>query len=179
MNDPMRILKADHRVVDALLSKLADTDEGAKRAQLLDEVVMKLTAHMDLEESIVYPVVAEQLGADDEEEAEIEHQLVRETIAKLQAMVDVPGFGAVVEMLRAGVKHHVQEEESEILPELKETLERADWVAMGDAIAETKQATGMPIPAAVPRRSSKRASRASSKRTAAPSKRATSSNRSK
>ena len=107
MNDPMRILKADHREAEKLLTKLADSDEGTERQEMVDELTMKLTAHMELEETIVYPSVREAVGQEDEEEAEVEHRLAREGLQKLQSMVDVPGFGAAVEMLKGGDYYRV------------------------------------------------------------------------
>lgn len=156
VNDPMRILKADHREVERLLTKLADTDEGQEREKLVQEVTLKLSAHMEMEESLVYPSVAENLGAEDEEEAQVEHTLAREGLEKLTAMMEAPGFGAVVEMLKGGIKHHVDEEESQLLPELKDALSREEWVAMGDQIVAAKEAAGLPVPQPPRRRSTKR-----------------------
>src|SRR6188768_2513052 len=82
-NDPMQILKADHREVERLLDKLADSEEGAEREQMVAELVTKLSAHMDAEESIVYPPVKTEVGAEDEEEAQIEHGLAREGLEKV------------------------------------------------------------------------------------------------
>ena len=122
----MRILKADHREAEKLLDKLAESEEGAERQQMVDELTMKLTAHMDLEESIVYPSVRETVGEEDEEEAEVEHRLAREGLDTLNSLVDVPGFGAAVEMLKGGILHHVKEEENELLPELKDASARSN-----------------------------------------------------
>ena len=164
MNDPMRILKFDHRDVKELLTKLAETDEGAERRALVDEVTTKLTAHMEMEETLLYPAVAQQVGAEDEEEAEIEHGLAREGLQKLNSMVEAPGFGAVVEMLKAGIEHHVEEEEKEILPELKDALTREAWLALGDKLAAAKEAAGMPLPPAPKRRSTKRRAKAATRK---------------
>ena len=155
-NDPMRILKADHREVEKLLDKLADSEEGPERAQLVEELVTKLSADMEAEESIVYPPIKSNVGEEDEEEAEIEHGLARDGLAKVQQMVDKPGFGAAVEMLKGGISHHVEEEETQLLPELKEGLERDEWLAIGDALVEAKKAAGLPVPQPPRRRSAKR-----------------------
>lgn len=156
VTDPLRILKADHREVEQLLEKLADTDEGDERRQLIDEVRTKLTLHMELEEQMVYPLVVERVGAEDEEEAEIEHGLAREGLAKLDELADKPGFGAAVEMLKAGIKHHVEEEEKELMPSLKDTMEREEWKALGEQLLQAKEAAGQPAPTTTTRRSSKR-----------------------
>ena len=80
----------------------------------------------------------------------------------MMSMVEVPGFGAAAQMLLGGIEHHVEEEETEILPELKDAMPRADWLAMGDAIAQSKADAGQPLPAPKRRRSQKR--KATSKR---------------
>lgn len=155
-NDPMRILKADHREVEQLLTKLAESEEGPERQQMVGELVMKLNAHMEAEEMLVYPPVKSEVGEEDEEEAQIEHGLAREGITKVEQMVEMPGFGAAVEMLKGGISHHVEEEETQLLPELKESLGREEWLAIGDALVEAKKAAGLPIPQAPRRKSNKR-----------------------
>jgi hemerythrin-like domain-containing protein len=143
--DPLRILRADHREVEQLLTKLAETDEGAERERMIEEVRTKLTLHMELEEQLLYPLVADKVGHEDEEEAEVEHTLARDGLDKLVSMSTVPGFGAVVEMLKAGIKHHVEDEEKELLPALKESMERDEWRALGEQPVEAKQAAGQPV----------------------------------
>jgi iron-sulfur cluster repair protein YtfE (RIC family) len=155
-NDPMRILKADHREVEKLLDKLADSEEGTEREEMVAELTTKLTAHMEAEESIVYPPLKTEVGAEDEEEAQVEHRLAREGLQKVQQMVEMPGFGAAVEMLKGGISHHVEEEESQLLPELKESLDRDAWLAIGDALVQAKEAAGLPVPQPARRKSTKR-----------------------
>lgn len=145
MPDPMTLLKADHREAKKLLEQLGDTEPGTERTELLDELEQALSLHMQLEEELVYPMAAEQLDPREAEEAEIEHGLAREGLAKLREMVDVPGFGAAVEMLKGGILHHVHEEETELLPELKSSMARDEWMAIGDAIVQAKEAAGMPV----------------------------------
>lgn len=161
MNDPMTILKADHREVKRLLTSLGESDEGPEREKMAAKVEAALTLHMQIEEDILYPAVSEHVGEEDEEEATIEHGLAREGLTKMMSMVDAPGFGATAEMLLGGIEHHVKEEETEILPALKDALPREDWLALGDSIARAKAAAGQPAATPTPRRSSKR--RATSK----------------
>ena len=158
MNDPMTILKADHREVRKLLTALGESEEGREREQMTSEVEAALTLHMQIEENILYPAVSEFVGEEDEEEASIEHGLARETLSKMVSMVEMPGFGAVAESLLGGIEHHVKEEETEILPALKEALPREDWLALGDAIAQAKADAGQPVPQPARRRSQKRKS---------------------
>src|SRR5215213_6960955 len=159
MNDPMTILKSDHREVMKLLAALGDSDEGSEREAMVGELQAALSLHMQIEEQIVYPLVAEHVGEEDAEEAGVEHTLTRDGLEKATAMVSAPGFGAVIEMLRAGLKHHVDEEEREIMPELKSALDREAWRELGDRVAAAKADAGDDRPARPSRRSAKRPAR--------------------
>jgi hypothetical protein len=140
MNDPVAILKADHREVATMLKALAGLEKpSATRRRTTDKVVAALQLHMQIEESLVYPLVAERVGRDDEQEAEIEHGLARDGLAKMSELVDQPGFGAAVAMVTAGIKHHVKEEETEVFPELKSKLSREELSELGDGVAAAKK----------------------------------------
>jgi hemerythrin-like domain-containing protein len=152
----MTILKADHREVKRLLTLLAESSEGEKRNKMVSDVEQALTLHMAIEEKYLYPRVAKKIGAEEAEEAEIEHGLARDGLAKVSELVDKPGFGAAVEMLKAGLAHHVKEEETELLPELKRDLRRDKWLALGDKIAKAKADAGAPLPVAPRRKPTKR-----------------------
>ena len=147
MNDPIAMLKRDHREVEELLSKLGESKPGPRRRGNVDMVEQALTLHMRIEEQLVYPLVARAVGEEEANEAEIEHGLVREGLVQLRALVDEPGFGAVGEMLKAGIKHHVKEEEKEIFPESKRKTDRETLRRVGDEIAAQKASRRRRAPA--------------------------------
>ncbi len=124
MNDPIAILKRDHREAAAMLKTLADSKPNATRRKTTEKLVAALRQHMEIEEKLVYPLVAEKIGHDEEHEAETEHNLARDGLEKMTELVDEGGFGAAVAMVTAGIKHHVKEEETELFPKLKAKLER-------------------------------------------------------
>jgi hypothetical protein len=158
MNDPMFLLEWDHRDACKLLTSLTQSDEGFEREMMAAQLRELLTFHFQIEELLVHPLVARCVGAEDEEEAVVEHHLASEGLAEMIALVDMPGFGAVTAALLAGFAHHVEEEEAEILPALSHALTRRQWLDLGDAIARAKRAAGRPaIPLAPRRRSDKRA----------------------
>ncbi len=138
MNDPIAILKRDHREAAAMLKQLADSKPSATRRKVTDKLVAALTLHMSIEEDLVYPLIAARVGKEEEHEAEIEHGLARDGLAKMTELVDEPGYGAAVAMVTAGIKHHVKEEETEVFPELKSKLDRDELVELGDAVAARK-----------------------------------------
>jgi hemerythrin-like domain-containing protein len=139
MNDPVAILKRDHREVTEMLKTLEASKPGARRRQTVDKLTQALGLHMEIEERDIYPVVQRVVGQEEAEEAEIEHRLAREGLAQLQRLVDEPGFGAAVAMLTAGIKHHVKEEEQEVFPELKRKIDREQLGELGDKVAAAKR----------------------------------------
>jgi len=139
MNDPVAILKRDHREVAQMLKTLDASKPGARRRQTVEKLTHALELHMEIEERDIYPTVERVVGKEDAEEATIEHGLVREGLADLRRLVDEPGFGAAVAMITAGIRHHVKEEEQEVFPELKKKIDRDELRELGDRVAAAKK----------------------------------------
>ena len=139
MNDPVAILKRDHREAAQMLKTLESSKPGARRRQTVDKLTQALELHMQIEERDIYPVVQRVVGEEEAEEAGVEHRLAREGLAELNRLVDEPGFGAAVAMLTAGIKHHVKEEEQEVFPELKRKIDRDELAELGDRVAAAKK----------------------------------------
>ena len=113
-------LESEHRRAEELFASLEKADESEQR-QLVDELSTALIRHMEIEETEVYPELA-NIDAEMEQEAENEHALGREGIIALNEMIGQPGFGAALAMLQAGIAHHVEEEEAEVFPALRKSL---------------------------------------------------------
>jgi hypothetical protein len=108
----------------------------------------KLSAHMDMEESLVYPSVSTKVGSADEEEAEVEVGRAREGLDKLASMMEASGFGAAVEMLKGGISHHVEERKRKprfFLNSKTPSLVKSGW-PWGTPSPTRKQDTGLPVP---------------------------------
>ena len=114
-------LESQHRMVEDLLERLESETDSTRQQRLVDELVTALTEHMEIEESQVYPEL-QRLQKTLAREAEVEHALTRDGMSKLGSMVGKPGFGAAVAMLQAGIEHHVQEEEGEAFPKIRQEL---------------------------------------------------------
>ena len=140
MNDPIAQLKEDHREVETLLKTLASSKPGARRRSTVAKVEDKLAKHMRIEERLVYPLIPSVLGDEAAEEANVEHGLARKGLAELKRLQDEPGFGASVDMLTAGIKHHVKEEEQPdgMFAEAKKS-KKMDLVELGRELAMRKQ----------------------------------------
>src|SRR5215204_699429 len=105
MPDVFTMLRTDHRTVETLLDELSESEEGEEREALVVKLSQALRLHMQFEEGEVYPLL-QQVDGQMEEEAEVEHRLARDGLAKMTELVAAPGFGAAVEMVKAGISHH-------------------------------------------------------------------------
>jgi len=117
--DVTKVLEADHRQAEELFAKIENA-EGAERQPFIDELVTALKAHMALEEQVVYPMMQPVTGKDDVVEGNTEHELARKGLADVVRLApDELGFGAALDSVKAGIIHHVAEEETEVFPKLR------------------------------------------------------------
>ena len=117
--DITKMLESDHREAEKLISQIRQAD-GAERAPLIEELTKALQGHMQIEEDVVYPHLKSVTGEESVREANTEHDLVRTAIDDMVKLgPDEPGFGAALDVLEAGVAHHVEDEESDVFPKLR------------------------------------------------------------
>lgn len=140
--DVLTMLEHDHRHVEAMLKELADSEPGPERQEMVAELTKALELHMQFEEEHIYPLMRE-LDAALEEEAEVEHRLAREGLRQANELVAAPGFGAAIDMLTAGISHHVEEEETEAFPELRKQVGQDRLASLASTLLEEKRRAGM------------------------------------
>jgi iron-sulfur cluster repair protein YtfE (RIC family) len=145
--DVTRILEADHRRVEDLFDRI-EKAKGPDRQPLIDELASALQAHMALEESVLYPAMEPVTGKEALQEANTEHELGRKTLDDvLRLAPDEPGFGAALDATKAGISHHVDEEENEVFTKLrKEGLSVLEQIAT--PFMQKRIELGMPVDAA-------------------------------
>src|SRR5688500_8134431 len=120
--DVIKLLEADHREVEDLFAK-AESTTGAAKQQVVTKIASELTLHADVEEQVVYPAMREAGLNDIVDEAEQEHSKVKELVAQLEAMdATTDEVDGVLTELKADVQHHVEEEESEGFPKLRDAV---------------------------------------------------------
>ena len=143
MADVTKMLEQDHREAEDLFAKIKETN-GAARANLVTKLAGALRLHMKVEETIVYPAIAKQVddGDDMVAEAITEHEGARKALADVEKLSpNEPGFDGALEMLEAGISHHVEEEEDEVFPKFRESVSSAELEELGDEVAVAKQAS--------------------------------------
>jgi hemerythrin-like domain-containing protein len=123
----LQLIHQEHEEVQELFEqfrKSMSTKNGQTKARSLSEQIFDdLKLHTELEEKIVYPSLKEQ-DAKIFYEAGEEHHVVDLLIEELQQLkVSAPEYAAKVTVMEENVKHHIQEEESQMFDLLSQLPE--------------------------------------------------------
>jgi hemerythrin superfamily protein len=128
----------DHRELKRLFEQLQN--EPGARPTTVPVMVTLLTAHSRAEEAEVYPAAAEAGIADDVEHSQKEH-LEADQLAADVAAADVtdPAFDDTLGKLIHAVTHHIEEEESTVLPGLQAGLSPERLDELGAAFLASRE----------------------------------------
>lgn len=141
--DAIDLLTLDHEEVmqlfadyDELVLDGADDDD---RVALAEQICDALTAHAIAEEEIFYPAARDALDDGDLVETAIdEHASAHALIAQIRAMDPADDvYDATVRMLQETIEQHVDEEEGELFPRVRESS--LDLQSLAEEIEQRKE----------------------------------------
>lgn len=136
----LALLADEHRNAERLFAE-ASRMAGDPRAleRVVERLCMALTEHGDIEEEFFYPALRGRDADDLIEEAQVEHHVAKQLIADLRSMdADDERYRATVSVLREYVRHHVDEEENVIFPQVLQG--DADLEPLHEALAARAEA---------------------------------------
>src|SRR5438045_1266176 len=119
--DAITLLKNDHKTVNALFrryEKAGDQAHKEKRA-VADRIIEELSIHAAIEEQLLYPVVRMTVPGTEDLTLESleEHHIVKWVLSEISGMDPADErFDPKVTVLIENVRHHVEEEESDLFP---------------------------------------------------------------
>jgi hemerythrin superfamily protein len=136
--DAITLIEQDHRALEALFDQVTAGD--GDRVALIQQITDRLTAHARAEEAEVYPAIVQaQPGEDDEvEHAHEEHHEAEHLLRKARNLTASPHFDEAFEAFVAAVRHHVEEEEQQLLPALRDAVDTATLEQLGTAFEQTR-----------------------------------------
>jgi hemerythrin-like domain-containing protein len=134
--DAIVLLKADHKEVRKLFADFekAGDDAQSTKQRLVDKMIELLTVHTYIENEVMYPRVRQLLPdlEDDILESYEEHHVADVLVMELSAMsASDERFTAKTMVLIENVRHHMQEEEDEWFPQVREGLGRKSLQEIG------------------------------------------------
>ncbi|MDQ2748762.1 MAG: hemerythrin domain-containing protein [Actinomycetota bacterium] len=149
--DAIVLLKNDHKEVRRLFAQFerAGDDAEATKGAVVKKIIELLTVHTYLENEVMYPAVRKLLPdlEDDILESYEEHHVADVLVSELSMLN--PGderFDAKTTVLIESVRHHIEEEEQDWFPKVREGLGRKQLQELG-ARMEQKRAKAPRNPA--------------------------------
>lgn len=134
------LLRADHAKVKGLFEEFESAEDESSRANIVNTTLKELIVHDMLEEEIFYPALREVMTEDSEKVdlAGEEHHAAKLLIADLgQIEPSHKSYVARFKVLSEMIKHHIEEEERDLLPAIEKS--GADLDALGQRLQERKQ----------------------------------------
>jgi hypothetical protein len=129
------LLQQDHRELEAYFKQY---EEGSDKAALALKICLALEVHARIEEEIFYPAARDVIeNRELVAQAIVEHASAKQLIADIEAMEAGDELHeAKVKVLTEQIRHHVEEEETELFPEIRES--GLDLEALGHRLANRK-----------------------------------------
>ena len=138
------LITEDHREVEGLFQRIESGVESGDEEDvqgLVEQVADLLVAHSKAESAVVYPAIEEATDEDEEiKDSRAEHEHIEGMLQEIRAMEPgSPGFDGLLAALTAEVRHHVEEEEQEILPAFRESAGADRLEELGERFLAAKQ----------------------------------------
>jgi hemerythrin superfamily protein len=135
------LIKEDHRKLEAVFKQLESEPDDVRA--LLQQVAELLIPHSKAEEQVVYPAIKTIAPAEGEEvdDGIAEHHHVEEVLAELlSGDPDAPGADGLIAAMIGEVRHHVEEEEQDILPKFADEASNQQLADLGEKFTAAKEA---------------------------------------
>ena len=142
--DAIVLLKKDHQEVRTLFTRFEKLGENAHKTKqdVVDKIIELLTVHTYIENEVMYPRVRELLPdlEDDVLESYEEHHVADFLVVELAGMKPTDErFTAKTTVLIENVRHHMEEEEQDWFPKVREGLGRKTLQELGAEMLRAKE----------------------------------------
>ncbi|GAA5113778.1 hemerythrin domain-containing protein [Haloechinothrix salitolerans] len=141
--DLVSVIVNDHRAVEQAFSELeSGAGDAEYRHNLTDHVIAELVRHSIAEEQFMYPAVRRYLdGGEQIADKEIEEHGEAEKIMKQLESADATDekFDQLLRQLIQDVRHHVEDEENNLLPKLQHACTADELRDLGSKVEQAKK----------------------------------------
>lgn len=145
-NPAVALLKEDHVRVKELFDRFEAAKSRSAKVKIVRAALAELKVHAAIEEELFYPAVRKPVGKEVMNEADEEHHVAKLLIAELDTMDGSEShFDAKFHVLAENVRHHIKEEEDEMLPKAQKV--KLDFAALAEKMSARKEkllADGVP-----------------------------------
>lgn len=141
--DLVELIIQDHREFERAFAELERNNHTAEyRRELLDHVIAELTRHAVAEEQFLYPSARDKVpGGPDLVDHEIEeHNDAEQVMKDLEDLEPSdPKFEELINRLIKEVRHHLDEEEQDLLPKVKSACSPDELQQLGRSLEAAKK----------------------------------------
>jgi len=142
-NDAIVVLREDHKRIKALFRDFGRAGEKAlrQRERIVRQILEELTVHTYLENEVMYPRVRTLMPELEQDvlESYEEHHVADVLCMELAPMsADDERFTAKVTVLMENVTHHIDEEEQDWFPKVRQGLSRTQLREIGEELNEAR-----------------------------------------
>jgi hemerythrin superfamily protein len=142
--DALVLLKDDHKEIKSVFRQFGQAGENATKTkgELVTKMIELLTVHTFLENELIYPEVRRALPdlEHDVLESYEEHHVADVLSMELTSMnPEDDRFDAKTTVLIENVTHHIDEEERDWFPKVREALGRKQLSELGERMLELKK----------------------------------------
>jgi hemerythrin superfamily protein len=141
--DAITLLKQDHKTFEKLFKQFEKAKQPAQQRKVAGQVIRELSVHAAIEEMVFYPAVRGRVPGTEDTVLESleEHHVVKWVLSELDDMKpDHERFRAKMTVLIETVRHHVEDEESELFPTVRKEVGRKELAELGEALEKAKKA---------------------------------------
>jgi iron-sulfur cluster repair protein YtfE (RIC family) len=141
MSGVVTLIKEDHQKLESVFKKL-EKAEPSEIPDLLRQVQELLVPHSKAEEQVVYPAIKSIVPdeSSDVDDGLEEHHHVEQTLQELLASdPEAPGVDGLIAAMIGEVRHHVEEEEEEILPSFSKAATNQQLSELGEQFTAAKE----------------------------------------
>jgi iron-sulfur cluster repair protein YtfE (RIC family) len=141
-SDAIVFLKEEHKQMRRVFREFEkNKDDAGRRGEIVRQMIELLTIHTYLENEIMYPEVRRLLPQveDDVLESYEEHHVADVLCQELWSMAPSdPHYPAKATVLVENVEHHMEEEEQEWFPKVREGVGRKELREMGQRMIDKR-----------------------------------------
>ena len=136
----LEMLKQDHQKVKGLFQEVSRASDEAKRKELFDKIDTELQIHTHIEETVFYPALDEHEELREMvAEALEEHQEAKTMLDELEDLgAESHDFGSKLQELIEAIEHHVEEEEGEMFPKIRQLFDEDELEQLGQELESAK-----------------------------------------
>jgi hemerythrin superfamily protein len=139
--DAITILKADHREIEKQFRAFEATTGKATWERVAKAVVRELSIHAAIEEEIFYPALTREVPdlADIMLRSLESHNVVKWLCSAIESTsAEDARFGPRMTVLIDNVRLHVEEEEDDVFPDVRQALGRRRLNELGELLTKAK-----------------------------------------